>query len=212
MTLIGTTGRLGVGVTEPEQTLHVGGGTTIEGSLYVSNDVFITGALTVPTINSDVFGNLTGDVDGNITGNVNVNTGISTFRRIVIPGTTGKLGIGAAAPAENSSDVVRINSYAGSGPRNRVTINSLGQIGIKTEIIISDDQVGVDCRDYAGLFKNLVVGRDPTGINPSIDFRDAGDIGIATNRSMVLPTVNNTVLLPVLEESNVATVVAPSFK
>ena len=206
MTLTGTTGRLGVGVTEPEQTLHVGGGTTVEGSLYVSNDVFIIGSLTVPTINSDVFGNLTGDVDGNITGNVNVNTGISTFRRIEIPGTTGKLGIGAAAPTENSTDVVRINSYAGSGPRNRVTINSLGQIGIKTEIIISNDQVGVDCRDYAGLFKNLVVGRDPelSANQPAIDFRDAGTItGVTTNRAMVLPTVNNSSrnLLPTIAGS-----------
>jgi len=203
MTLIGTTGRLGIGVTEPEQLLHVGGGATVDGSLYISNDVFIIGSLTVPTINSNVFGNLTGDVDGNISGNVNVTAGISTFLRIELPSFSSKVGIATTAPLETSDDVVHINSYTGSGPHNRVMINNKGQVGIKTDIIISDDQVGVDCRDYAGLFKNLVVGRDPTGINPSIDFRDAGDIGIVTNRSMVLPTVNTTLrnLLPTVAGS-----------
>ena len=206
MTLIGTTGRLGVGVTEPEQTLHVGGGTTVDGSLYVSNDVFIIGSLTVPTINSDVFGNLTGDVDGNITGNVNVNTGISTFLRIELPNFSSKVGIATTAPLETSDDVVHINSYPGSGPLNRVMINDKGQVGIKTETIINNDQVGVDCRDYAGLFKNLVIGRDPdlSTNQPGIDFRDAGTItGVTTNRSMVLPTVNNATrnLLPTIAGS-----------
>ena len=205
MTLTGVGGSLGIGVTQPEQTLHVGGGATVDGTLLVSNNLTVNNTISATTL----FGNYIGvavtatNFVGNLSGNVNVNTGISTFRRLELPTTSGKVGIAETAPEEGESEVVRINTYPGSGPLNRVMINDQGQVGIKTNVIINNDQVGVDCRYYAGLFKNLIVGRDPAGINPSIDFRDAGNIGIATNRSMVLPTVTTTIrnLLPTVRGS-----------
>ena len=205
MTLTGVGGSLGIGVTQPEQTLHVGGGATVDGTRLVSNNLTVNNTISATTL----FGNYIGvavtatNFVGNLSGNVNVNTGISTFRRLELPTTSGKVGIAETAPEEGESEVVRINTYPGSGPLNRVMINDQGQVGIKTNVIINNDQVGVDCRYYAGLFKNLIVGRDPAGINPSIDFRDAGNIGIATNRSMVLPTVTTTIrnLLPTVRGS-----------
>ena len=206
MTLTGPTGRLGIGVTEPEQTLHVGGGATVDGTLYVSNNLNVTDTITATTFNGNFVGVAVTATDfiGTLVGNVNIDAGISTFRRIELASNNCKIGIGTTAPEENESEVVRINTYAGSGPLNRVIINNQGQVGIKTNVIINDDQVGVDCRYYAGLFKNLVVGRDPAGANPSIDFRDAGSTAIGTvNRSMVLPTVNTTIrnLLPTVAGS-----------
>ena len=204
MTLTGVGGSLGIGVTQPEQTLHVGGGATVDGTLLVSNNLTVNNTISATTLLGNYIGVAVTATDfiGNLSGNVNTTTGISTFFRLETS-SNGKIGIAATAPSGSSSDVVRINTYPGSGPLNRVMINDQGQVGIKTNVIISNDQVGVDCRYYAGLFKNLVVGRNPTGINPSIDFRDAGSIGIATNRSMVLPTVSNAIrdLLPTIAGS-----------
>jgi len=205
MTLTGVGGSLGIGVTQPEQTLHVGGGATVDGTLLVSNNLTVNNTISATTLSGNYIGVAVTATNfvGNLSGNVNVNTGISTFRRLELPTTSGKVGIAETAPGENESEVVRINTYSGSGPLNRVMINDQGQVGIKTDVIINNDAVGVDCRYYAGLFKNLIVGRDPAGINPSIDFRDAGNIGIATNRSMVLPTVTTTIrnLLPTVSGS-----------
>ena len=205
MTLTGVGGSLGIGVTQPEQTLHVGGGATVDGTLLVSNNLTVNNTISATTLSGNYIGVAVTATNfvGNLSGNVNVNTGISTFRRLELPTTSGKVGIAETAPEENESEVVRINTYSGSGPLNRVMINDQGQVGIKTDVIINNDAVGVDCRYYAGLFKNLIVGRDPAGINPSIDFRDAGNIGIATNRSMVLPTVTTTIrnLLPTVSGS-----------
>ena len=194
MTLTGVGGSLGIGVTQPEQTLHVGGGATVDGTLLVSNNLTVNNTISATTLLGNYIGVAVTATDfiGNLSGNVNTTTGISTFFRLETS-SNGKIGIAATAPLGSSSDVVRINTYPGSGPLNRVMINDKGQVGIKTNVIINNDQVGVDCRYYAGLFKNLIVGRNPTGINPSIDFRDAGSIGIATNRSMVLPTVTTTI-------------------
>ena len=204
MTLTGVGGSLGIGVTQPEQTLHVGGGATVDGTLLVSNNLTVNNTISATTLLGNYIGVAVTATDfiGNLSGNVNTTTGISTFLRLETS-SNGKIGIAATAPSTSSSDVVRINTYPGSGPLNRVMINDQGQVGIKTNVIISNDQVGVDCRYYAGLFKNLIVGRNPTGINPSIDFRDAGSIGIATNRSMVLPTVSNAIrdLLPTIAGS-----------
>ena len=210
MTLTGVGGSLGIGVTQPTKTLHVGGGALVDGSLSVTNNLTVTNSINANSISGNFVGvavtanDFVGELTGNVNGNVN--DGISRFRRLDLPTATGKIGIGTTAPSEISNDVVRINAYSGSGPLNRVMINVLGQVGIKTNLIINNDQVGVDCRYYAGLFKNLVVGRDPdlSTNQPAIDFRDAGTItGVTTNRSMVLPTVSNSnkSLLPTIAGS-----------
>ena len=197
MTLTGIGGSLGIGITEPKDNLHVGGGVTVDGSLYVNSNVTVGGDLSVDTF----VGNLTGTAVtatkfvGLLNGNVNIDSGISTFRRVEFPSSVSKVGIATTSPLENSDDVIHINTYSGSGPLNKVIINNQGQIGVKTDLIISNSEVGVDCRDFAGLFKFLVVGRDPefSANQPAIDFRSAGTVtGVTTNRSMVLPTVNTT--------------------
>ena len=50
MTLTGVGGSLGIGVTQPEQTLHVGGGATVDGNLYVSNNLNVSASITDPLI------------------------------------------------------------------------------------------------------------------------------------------------------------------
>ena len=89
MTLTNT-GRLGIGETQPNETLTVSGVCTISansfvggnffvvGNTTIGGDVSIGGNLIIPSINTNITGNLTGSVFGN----VNIFSGISTFKKV----------------------------------------------------------------------------------------------------------------------------------
>ena len=89
MTLTNT-GRLGIGETQPNETLTVSGVCTISansfvggnffvaGNTTIGGDVTIDGNLIIPSINTNITGNLTGSVFGN----VNIFSGISTFKKV----------------------------------------------------------------------------------------------------------------------------------
>ena len=89
MTLTNT-GRLGIGETQPNETLTVSGVCTITANSFVGGnffvvgnstiggDVSIGGNLIIPSINTNITGNLTGSVFGN----VNIFSGISTFKKV----------------------------------------------------------------------------------------------------------------------------------
>ena len=91
MTLTNT-GRLGIGVTNPTETLtvsgvstvtsnsFVGGNFNVSGNTIIGGNLTLSGSLGVSAISADITGNVT----GNLTGNVNSTTGISSFRRIGI--------------------------------------------------------------------------------------------------------------------------------
>jgi len=91
MTLTNT-GRLGIGVTNPTETLtvsgvstvtsnsFVGGNFNVSGNTVIGGNLTLSGSLGVSAISADITGNVT----GNLTGNVNSTTGISSFRRIGI--------------------------------------------------------------------------------------------------------------------------------
>ena len=86
MTLTNT-GRLGIGVTNPTETLtvsgvstvtsnsFVGGNFNVSGNTVISGNLTLGGSLGVSALSADITGNVT----GNLTGNVNSQTGISTF-------------------------------------------------------------------------------------------------------------------------------------
>ena len=89
MTLTNT-GRLGIGDTQPNETLTVSGVCTISansfvggnffvaGNTTVGGDVTIDGNLIIPSIET----NITGDLTGSVFGNVNIFSGISTFKKV----------------------------------------------------------------------------------------------------------------------------------
>ncbi len=91
MTLTNT-GRLGIGVTNPTETLtvsgvstvtsnsFVGGNFNVSGNSVIAGNLTLGGSLGVSAISADITGNVT----GNLTGNVNATSGISSFRRIGI--------------------------------------------------------------------------------------------------------------------------------
>ena len=74
-------GRLGIGLTEPTDELHVDGGATINGGLGVGGNINVTGALI-----GNVQGQLTGNVQGVLSGNANATVGISTLNNLSVAG------------------------------------------------------------------------------------------------------------------------------
>jgi hypothetical protein len=91
MTLTNT-GRLGIGITNPGEKLtvagvctvtsnsFVGGNLNVSGNSTIGGNVTVSGSLIIPSINTNIIGNVTGDLSGNV-----FNTsGISTFRKIGI--------------------------------------------------------------------------------------------------------------------------------
>ena len=210
MTLTGVGGSLGIGVTQPTKTLHVGGGALVDGTLSVTNNLTVTKSISANSISGNFVGVAVtaNDFVGELTGNVNIDSGISTFRRIELPSNASKIGIATEAPGEAEIDVIRVNTYLGQGaPDNRIIINNKGQIGIQTQSVNLLDGYGIDSRNAGGLFRALVVGRDPDTLitNPAVDLRNAGFTvpGTSVTRSMVLPTVNTTIrdLLPTIAGS-----------
>ena len=109
MTLTNT-GRLGIGVTNPGETLtvagvctitsnsFVGGNLSVSGNTTIGGNLTVSGSFSISSINTNIIGNVTGD----LTGNVNATTGVSTFF---------KVGINTTVPLLNSSlDVTNGNS------------------------------------------------------------------------------------------------------
>ena len=124
MTLTNT-GRLGIGITNPSETLtvagvctvtsnsFVGGNFNVSGNTVLGGNVTISGSLGISAISADVTGNVT----GNLTGNVNATSGISSFR---------KIGINTTVPTES----VDLDCLQANATFKRVGIGSTQPDGV----------------------------------------------------------------------------------
>ena len=180
MTLTNT-GRLGIGITTPNNPLHVLGNTTIGGDLEIGGDINPVGNFN---------GNVNGDVFGVLQGNVNATTGVSTFNRIDFDesnyyefGRLSASGVGIGTTMGNKSFAVN------DATEDKFTISSSGLVSIKTDepngnaLLVNGDTC---------IIETIGVGTDVP--RSAIDFRDAGQglTGAAANRMfMVPPKVTN---------------------
>ena len=194
MTLTGSTGRLGVGTTDPEQRLHVDGSAKVTGDVELAGDFNITGtgsSITVHRIFADKFdGFVTGDVNGNLFADV----GVSTFKNIkVISGVitcsnlqAGKVAIGTS-PDKIGNDIVRIEVT----PTNKIRVDAIGSIGIKTTSIQPDVQI--DASQTSTILGAVGVGT--TRPLAAVDFAGAGSTSagyLVDRQYMYPPLVDNT--------------------
>ena len=170
-------GRLGIGLTEPTDELHVAGGVTVVGALAVGGNINLTG-----TMIGDVQGTVIGNVVGVLAGNTNATVGISTLNNLSVAGIatiqnqkSTKISIGEN-PAD---DLFRVFI---SSDKN-VFVNDIGQVGVNTNISLPG--VGINASSTNAVVAAIGVGVTQFN-NGSVNFSNAG---LSTNRFMVPPRV-----------------------
>ena len=188
-------GSLGIGITQPVNTLHVVGTSTVTNKAYFGGDVefgdndiskigsITANSITVPT------------VDATLTGNVNSASGISTFNSIEVNSDVDLLGTVGIGTTATDDFQLRINDTASK----LFTVSDTGTVGIKTDVFTTN---GINCVDGGAIFGGVGVGTINT-VKAIVDFSNAGTLGITTtNRFMLPPKVTTT------ERNAIAAVVA----
>jgi len=180
-----STGRLGIGVTDPINALHVVGTTTCTNDIFAGADVSLKG-------NAEVIGNLTvlGDfnpveISSNFTGNVTATVGVSTFLNLNATGDTytQQLGIGLANGTDLGTNRLVINSG-----NQQTWVSATGRLGVRTDSI--SNGAALDTGAGTALFGAVGVGT--TSVRCTADFNAAGyDGGAGTASFMILPRVSN---------------------
>ena len=121
--------KLGIGITQPNHSLHVVGTSTVTSDLYVGNDVNVAGDINVVGGFSAGSFSIT-SLSANLVGNVYASSGVSTFNELR---TTNYTQLGT-----NGGLTVTTNSFVGIATTNPQTILQVGDIygsstsGIKT--------------------------------------------------------------------------------
>ena len=192
MTLVGNTGNLGIGETQPTEVLHVGGGATFTGNSFISTNLSIKGNLEMTGTTSQIIAKqVNGTFAGPLTGLVNATAGVSTFQSISVTDKTNTqfdgFGINKNPDAGNMVDIIG----DGGEDSTKVFVSNNGTIGIGTDRI--DDTVNINALQSKATLGSVGVGT--TNPQAVIDFKYAGQsaTGAAANRMYAyLPTINTT--------------------
>ena len=166
-------GNLGLGITNPSQRLNVQGISTFSDDAFFSGNVSISGNLTisslnVSSINSNLFGNVTGDV---------VSSGISTFNVVSIGDTaivSEQLVVGTG-----NTDIPSHLPFVVNAGEGQFFIDDVSRVGIGTSVIGEEFVLDV----YGGI-SGTQVSVGTTIPQASADFSNAG---IGSNTSFMIP-------------------------
>ena len=179
-------GKLGIGITIPQQALHVSGASTITGNSFFGSNLNVKSNLTV---NGNVIvdgtttfnGSITGDL---LTGNVYSTSGVSTFAKLRVTGSNSNFnGVGIGT---TNSDGYPLSILGGSGAVDtKFFVTTDGNIGIKTTVI--DDTIGINALQAKATFGAMGVGT--TNPQSAVDFRNAGQdaTGASANKMYMYP-------------------------
>ena len=190
MTLVGNTGNLGIGETQPTELLHVGGGATFTGNSFISTNLSIKGNLEMTGTTSQIIAKqVNGTFAGPLTGLVNATAGVSTFQSISVTDKTNTqfdgFGINKNPDAGNMVDIIGDSGEDST----KVFVSNNGTIGIGTDRI--DDTVNINALQSKATLGSVGVGT--TNPQAVIDFKYAGQsaTGAAANRMYAnLPVIN----------------------
>ena len=180
-------GKLGIGITLPQQALHVSGASTITGNSFFGSNLNVKTNLTVGG-NVIIDGSTT--LNGSLTlalplaGNVYSTSGVSTFAKLRVTGSNSNFtGVGIGT---TNSDGYPLSILGGSGESDtKFFVTTDGNIGIKTTII--DDTIGINALQAKATFGAMGVGT--TNPQSAVDFRNAGQdaTGDSANRMYMYP-------------------------
>ena len=182
-------GSLGIGVTVPDNTLHVVGTSTITDNAWFGNNVTVksnlsvvgvltAGSLVVPSIITE------------LTGNVNATTGVSTFKGLkttgqvsfdVITGSSNDAGVGIGTTA--SGNALTVGTSPAANGQSFFTLG--GRLCLNSNTIMP--AINLDVRSGRAIFQGIGVGN--TNPDAGADF---GNCGYTTSRHMILPKVTTT--------------------
>ena len=187
-------GRLGIGNTLPDNTLHVVGTSTVTSNAFFGNNVEIAGDTTIEGALTAGSFNI-GEFNGNLVGNVYAATGVSTFNDLKVVGVStfnSEVGIGTEATIGTTLSLNDLDIH-------RVFVTSSGVIGIKTTETF--DNITINALTSSAVLSNIGIGSTNPEVSP-VNFSDAGKIGVTTtNRFMLPPKITGA------ERSNIASVV-----
>jgi hypothetical protein len=160
-------GNLGIGLTNPSNTLSVNGIGTFTSSLFVGSDLSVSGNLNVigPNLTADTI-TATNVNAVNLSGNITI-TGNQSFTNLNVSGFTTTNFLRVNVIANPSFSNFQVNE--GSSVFN---VFNDGKIGIKTSIVAND--LTVDCSN--GTFGTSAVGVGTTTLRSAVDFADAGKL------------------------------------
>ena len=169
-------GDLGIGVTEPNAKLHVGGGATVTGNLNVGTNLGVDGSITGNSVVTQSLTTPSLSVSV-LNGNVNATSGISTFEAVSVASSislseTGliTLGVTTSNPG-NVIEILESDAFVdGDKLMRNLFIDDSGNIGIGTTQAVEFIQIYAPTK-YAG-FGAIAIGTSvPTG---AVDFARAG--------------------------------------
>jgi hypothetical protein len=203
-------GSLGIGITNPSNTLHVVGTSTVTGDANFGGNVTISGSLTPGTLNLSQF-------TGNVSGNINATSGVSTFNNIqtnsnIILSSSSSIGIGTTLPIVYL-DARNKSALFGSVGVGTTALNS-NTLSVNGSMVASKIGIGTTSTDaYLGVYGNIEIyppsdgpissiklysseiiidnitriGIGTTAPRSVIDFADAGRNFLSGQGSFMLP-------------------------
>ena len=170
-------GKLGIGLTDPINTLHIVGTSTITDNSFFGADVRVKNNLVV---DNQISANLLviDSIESHFIGSVSDPTGVSTFRDLVTLNHC-EFANGVGIGTTDSEQAFSVNGLE----ENRFCITLVDRWQMRTGALPTN--IGLDASRTEGSFKGIMVGKT-TGVQAPVDF---GSAGITTQRFMIPPKV-----------------------
>lgn len=167
-------GKLGLGVTDPTNTLHVVGTSTITSNAYFGGDVSITGTLSAGIFN----------LPSILSANINATTGVSTFAFLettenILVGSGSSVGIGTTIPRVGL-DASNESAFFGGVGINTTVVAGGGSLVVNGGILASSIGIGTTATSaYLGVYGNVDIYPSP------ISTGSGGSVGVTLYKATV---------------------------